>query len=52
MTQEYGLLQVSNARHRANLQLGSLDVVAPTAIASLASSALTEIDVSTGVIKF
>ena len=28
--QEYGLLQVSNARHRADLQLGSLNLVAPT----------------------
>ena len=28
--QEYGLLQVSNARHRADLQLGSLNLIAPT----------------------
>ena len=28
--QEYGLFQVSNAHHRAEVQLGSLDLVVPT----------------------
>ena len=28
--QEYGILQVSNARHRSDFQLGSLDLGAPT----------------------
>ena len=46
--QEYGLLQVSNVRHRADLQLGSLDLIAPTWPVALVLATIT---VQVGVVN-